>query len=143
MKSTSDNKFKLYSFSKCKFFEIVRVPTSRAMRVFNSNNIIRHHRYHAEVAHEWISHLPGDFKQKLVASFLADDPCSTKDLIKKHHMDMFRLSATETAAIKTFVRLTDKHVHKLSRVLAFYTGGLRIPAPKDESIKLKEEYLSK
>ena len=67
-------------------------------------------------------------------------PETAKDLIGYHHPN-YRQSGKETLVLQAYVGLNDTQTDKLGKGLVFLSGGLRIPAPRQERIDLKNQYL--
>ena len=143
LKSTADKKLSLHSFKRYKPFQIVRVPEARSLRTMNTGMKRKTHKVHVSEAKAWMSHLSGDFDEELLTSYLKEMPKTAKDLIGSHHPNLYRQSGKETLVLQAYVGLNDAQTNKLGRAMAFFSGGLRIPAPRQERIDLKNQYLLK
>ena len=133
-----EDRISLPSFPYHSKFDIVQVPNTRAARNFEQSNMTRLHRAHTEVAQKWMDHLPTSYNESLMISFMTNNKKKCKALIKKHSPRMFQVSPTDTIAIQTHAKLTDKQVEKIGRSIEYY-AGLRMTASKDKVKALKDE----
>ena len=130
----------LKSFERYNPFQIARVPEMYGGQTDNKMSMKKSHDRHVDTAAQWMDHLPGSFGDELMISFCLEKKKEMKALIARHHPGIYRLNATETLVLQSFVSLNEKQIDKLGRV-SFHLLGLRLLAPRQQRIDLKNSYI--
>jgi len=128
-KSSEDSKLSLPSFQRYRPIVVTRVPGTYASRTEVAGSKKRVYDKHVAAAKEWMGHLPGEFGDELVMSYLKQMPKKAKEMISTHHKNLYRLSGKETLVLQAFCGMNDSQLDKLGRCLTYQTNGLRLLAP--------------
>ena len=87
--------------------------------------------------------LPPGVMNELHARYIAKNSDSVKSIVVTRHKYMFRCSAAESVAIKKYVGVNDSQMRRLGRALFYFTGGLRLLAPANQTAEMKRTWIAR
>ena len=105
LKAADDGRLSLKSFKYFPPFQIVRIPETKATRTTVKAYELKRYSRHVAIAKKWMSHLPGDFTDELLSSFIKEKPDVARDLIGRYHHNLYRQSPRQTLGMQAYCNL--------------------------------------
>ena len=88
-KATDNNKLALLSFPRFKPYQIAKVPEFRTTRTTVASHKVKTRNNCVAIAQNWMNHLPMNYSDDLLVSFIKHNPEIVREMIGTHHKNLY------------------------------------------------------